>query len=66
MPLSGFTGANIKDRDPKSCPWYDGPSLLDYLDAFKPTDRKVNAPLMIPISEKYKVQHTKDYTQLDF
>ncbi|CEI86072.1 Putative Eukaryotic release factor 3 [Rhizopus microsporus] len=55
MPLSGFTGANIKDRDPKSCPWYDGPSLLDYLDAFKPTDRKVNAPLMIPISEKYKV-----------
>ncbi|CEG78960.1 Putative Eukaryotic peptide chain release factor GTP-binding subunit [Rhizopus microsporus] len=54
MPLSGFTGANIKDRDPKSCPWYDGPSLLDYLDAFKPTDRKVNAPLMIPISEKYK------------
>ncbi|ORE08301.1 hypothetical protein BCV72DRAFT_91446 [Rhizopus microsporus var. microsporus] len=54
MPLSGFTGANIKDCDPKSCPWYDGPSLLDYLDAFKPTDRKVNAPLMIPISEKYK------------
>ncbi|CAO3664776.1 hypothetical protein G6F70_006020 [Rhizopus microsporus] len=54
MPLSGFTGANIKDRDPKSCPWYDGPSLLEYLDAFKPTDRKINAPLMIPISEKYK------------
>ncbi|GAN00657.1 eukaryotic polypeptide chain release factor 3 [Mucor ambiguus] len=54
MPLSGFSGANIKDRDTKVCPWYDGPSLLEFLDDYKTTDRKVNAPLMIPISEKYK------------
>ncbi|KAG1051487.1 hypothetical protein G6F43_006304 [Rhizopus delemar] len=54
MPLSGFTGANIKDRDTKSCPWYDGPSLLEFLDNYKTNDRKINAPLMIPISEKYK------------
>ncbi|CAO0796335.1 unnamed protein product [Mucor circinelloides] len=54
MPLSGFSGANIKDRDTKVCPWYDGPSLLEFLDNYKTTDRKLNAPLMIPISEKYK------------
>ncbi|CAJ0831724.1 12984_t:CDS:2, partial [Entrophospora sp. SA101] len=39
MPVSGFTGLNLKDRVPKDlCPWY----------------RKINAPLMIPIIEKYK------------
>lgn len=55
MPLSGFTGANIKDRRPDLCPWYDGPSLLEYLDEFKTNERKLDAPLVMPISEKYKV-----------
>ncbi|KAI8878977.1 hypothetical protein K501DRAFT_297315 [Backusella circina FSU 941] len=55
MPLSGFSGANIKDRAPADvCSFYDGPSLLEFLDDSKTTDRKINAPLMIPISEKYK------------
>ncbi|CAO3647378.1 unnamed protein product [Cunninghamella blakesleeana] len=53
MPVSGFTGANIRDRA-KDCPWYDGPSLLEYLDNMKTLDRKINAPLMIPVAEKYK------------
>lgn len=56
MPLSGFSGANIKERDTKVCPWYNGPSLLEFLDEHKTSDRKLNAPLMIPISEKYKVR----------
>lgn len=54
MPLSGFSGANIKDRETKLCDYYSGPSLLEFLDNYKTTDRKLNAPLMIPISEKYK------------
>ncbi|KAI8344076.1 P-loop containing nucleoside triphosphate hydrolase protein [Chlamydoabsidia padenii] len=53
MPVSGFTGANIKERSP-ACTWYNGPSLLEYLDDLKTLDRKINAPLMIPIAEKYK------------
>ena len=33
LPASGFTGANLKDRvDTKICPWYGGPSLLEFLD----------------------------------
>ncbi|KAI8970711.1 P-loop containing nucleoside triphosphate hydrolase protein [Pilobolus umbonatus] len=53
MPVSGFTGANLKERS-KDCSFYSGPSLLEYLDDSKMIDRKLNAPLMIPISEKYK------------
>ncbi|ORX91349.1 hypothetical protein K493DRAFT_317330 [Basidiobolus meristosporus CBS 931.73] len=55
MPVSGYTGANIKDRAPASvCPWYTGPSLLELLDNMQTIERKVNSPLMIPITEKYK------------
>ncbi|KAF9083610.1 translation termination factor GTPase eRF3 [Mortierella sp. AD031] len=55
MPVSGYTGANIKKgMDPKDCDWYSGPSLLDYLDSIKITDRKLNAAFRMPISEKYK------------
>ncbi|KAG2226831.1 hypothetical protein INT45_005796 [Circinella minor] len=53
MPLSGYTGANIKDRA-KQCTWYNGPSLLEYLDDMKTMERKLNAPLMLPVAEKYK------------
>ncbi|KAF9159479.1 translation termination factor GTPase eRF3 [Mortierella sp. AD011] len=55
MPVSGFTGANIKNRlDPKECDWYKGPALLEYLDNLKIADRNLGAPLRMPISEKYK------------
>jgi peptide chain release factor subunit 3 len=55
LPVSAYTGANLKERVSKSiCPWWDGPSLLELLDKLPMVDRKVNAPVMIPISEKYK------------
>ncbi|RHZ76914.1 hypothetical protein Glove_187g39 [Diversispora epigaea] len=55
MPVSGFTGDNIKKRVSESvCDWYKGLPLLDYLDNMQALDRKTNAPLMIPITEKYK------------
>ncbi|CAG8514510.1 9883_t:CDS:10, partial [Acaulospora colombiana] len=55
MPVSGFTGANLKDRvSEEVCSWYKGPSLLEYLDNMQAIDRKTNAPLMMPITEKYK------------
>ncbi|KAI9270420.1 P-loop containing nucleoside triphosphate hydrolase protein [Phascolomyces articulosus] len=53
MPVSGYTGANIKERA-KQCTWYSGPSLLEYLDNMKTLERKLNAPLMLPVAEKYK------------
>ncbi|KAF9113324.1 translation termination factor GTPase eRF3 [Mortierella sp. AM989] len=55
LPVSGYTGANIKNRlDAKECDWFNGPALLEYLDQLKIADRNISAPLRMPISEKYK------------
>ncbi|KAM6495914.1 eukaryotic polypeptide chain release factor 3 [Amanita muscaria] len=55
IPVSAYTGLNLKDRVPSSvCPWWDGPSFLELLDNMPMVDRKTNAPLMMPVSEKYK------------
>ncbi|KLO19765.1 hypothetical protein SCHPADRAFT_898344 [Schizopora paradoxa] len=55
VPVSAQTGQNLKDRVSKSiAPWYDGPSLLEHLDTMPMVDRKINGPLMLPVSEKYK------------
>ena len=55
MPVSGYTGEGLKERIPKShCPWYNGPSLLEYLDSMPLVQRKINDPFMLPISGKMK------------
>lgn len=55
MPISAQRTFGIKDRVPKDlCPWYDGPSLLEYLTNMKTPERKINAPFMMPISSKYR------------
>jgi len=55
MPVSAQTTVGIKDRVPKDlCPWYDGPSLLEYLDGMQALERKLGAPFMMPISAKYR------------
>jgi len=55
MPISAQTTVGIKDRVPTNlAPWYNGPSLLEYLDNLKSLERKVNAPFMMPVSGKYR------------
>lgn len=55
MPVSGYTGDGLKDRvNKEACPWYDGPSLLEYLDNMQHLNRYINAPFMLPISGKMK------------
>ncbi|QFZ29415.1 putative eukaryotic peptide chain release factor GTP-binding subunit [Clavispora lusitaniae] len=55
MPVSGYTGAGLKDRvSSEQCPWYTGPSLLEFLDNMKIGSRHINAPFMLPISGKMK------------
>ncbi|KAL8814903.1 MAG: hypothetical protein Q9223_005916 [Gallowayella weberi] len=55
MPISAQTTIGIKDRVPNNvCSWYNGPSLLEYLDNLKSLERKVNAPFMMPVNAKYK------------
>lgn len=55
MPISAQTTLGIKNRVPKDvAPWYDGPSLLEWLDDMQTLERKVNAPFMMPVSAKYR------------
>lgn len=59
MPISAQTTVGIKDRVPKDlAPWYDGPSLLEFLDDMQTLERKVNAPFMMPITAKYREMGT--------
>ncbi|KAJ1728993.1 translation termination factor GTPase eRF3 [Coemansia sp. Benny D160-2] len=53
LPISGYTGAGVKDRVGSACPWYTGMSLLETLDDLQALDRKINGPVRIPIAEKY-------------
>ncbi|KAK9246774.1 P-loop containing nucleoside triphosphate hydrolase protein [Lipomyces tetrasporus] len=55
MPVSAYSGANLKDRVAKDvCPWYDGPSLLEFLDSMPISERQINAPFMMPVGSKYR------------
>jgi peptide chain release factor subunit 3 len=55
MPIAAQQTLGIKDRIPKGiADWYNGPSLLEYLDGMQTLERKVNAPFMMPINGKYR------------
>jgi peptide chain release factor subunit 3 len=55
MPIAAQQLQGIKDRVPKDlCPWYQGESLLEYLDNMKALERKINAPFMMAVNGKYK------------
>lgn len=54
LPVSAYSGQNLKDPVEKSvCPWYTGPTLLNFLDDLSLGDRKISEPLKMPVSEKY-------------
>jgi peptide chain release factor subunit 3 len=54
IPISGLSGANVKDRAPPDvCPWYSGPSLLECLDGLSVGGRDADGPLRIPVLDKY-------------
>ncbi|KAI9650633.1 translation termination factor GTPase eRF3 [Ciborinia camelliae] len=55
MPIAAQQTMGIKDRIPKGvAPWYEGPSLLEFLDNMTQLERKINAPFMMPINGKYR------------
>jgi peptide chain release factor subunit 3 len=57
IPISAYKGHNLKERvDKKICPWWDGPSLLEYLDSMQSLERKVKSAFMMPIGGKFKVR----------
>jgi bifunctional enzyme CysN/CysC len=53
IPVSGRGGDNIADRSPNLA-WYQGPTVLDTLDAFRSEPAPVERPFRMPVQDVYK------------
>ena len=53
LPAIGPSGENVATppTDPLLASWYQGPSLRDAIDAFKPAHRLLERPLRMPVAE---------------
>jgi peptide chain release factor subunit 3 len=70
MPISGLNGANVKDEvDPKECSWWkdcykngdnntDKATLMDLLDSLELKGRNPDAPVRIPVLDRYSDRGT--------
>ncbi|KAK4800519.1 hypothetical protein SAY86_021006 [Trapa natans] len=55
LPISGLIGSNMKTVVEKSvCPWWNGPCLLEALDAIEGPLRDPNGPFRMPIIDRFK------------
>lgn len=55
IPISGLTGDNLVDNvSSHKCPWYTGPHFLELLDSLPVPDREADAPVRMPILDRYK------------
>lgn len=55
FPVSGLTGAFLRDVPPEDvCPWYRGPSLIEYLDSLPAISRALDKPFRMPVVDRYK------------
>lgn len=56
VPCSGLTGENLTgfSKEPLLRAWYNGPSLLDRIDNFKPPKRDLDKPFRFCVSDIYK------------
>mmetsp|Transcript_25484 Transcript_25484/g.75058 ORF Transcript_25484/g.75058 Transcript_25484/m.75058 type:complete len:398 (-) Transcript_25484:137-1330(-) len=60
VPISGLNGINIK-KGPEAAgeagaglkKWYDGPTLVEAIDAFQPAQRNFERPLRVIVSDVY-------------
>lgn len=70
MPVSGQMGHNLIAPIPEGmCPWYSGPALIPFLDAQPKIIRMLDAPLCMPITDRYRVrgthkQHIRTYAHI--
>lgn len=57
IPISGLKGDNLVTKvDKHVCPWYEGPTLIELLDSLETPERKEDAPVRIPVLDRYKDQ----------
>jgi bifunctional enzyme CysN/CysC len=53
IPVSARGGDNIAERSAQ-LPWYEGPTVLDALDAFRSEPAPVERPFRMPVQDVYK------------
>ena len=53
IPVAAINGDNLATRSP-NMRWYDGPTLLETLDAFPKAPPRVDRPLRMPVQAIYK------------
>ncbi|TYZ58094.1 hypothetical protein PybrP1_006686 [[Pythium] brassicae (nom. inval.)] len=59
IPVSGLHGDNIKTKVAAAkAPWYDGDSLINFMDTMHVTDRNPDGPLRVPILDRYQERGT--------
>ncbi|QZA88792.1 translation elongation factor EF-1 subunit alpha [Salinarchaeum sp. IM2453] len=54
IPISAFEGDNIAEASDNT-PWYDGPTLLESLNALEEPEPPTDAPLRLPIQDVYTI-----------
>ena len=54
IPASSLNGDNVFDKSDK-CPWYNGPTLFEAIDAAEMPNKPVDKPLRLPIQDVYKI-----------
>lgn len=59
IPVSGMDGDNIAIRSERM-PWYEGPTVLEQMDAFSPIPPPERLPLRMPVQGVYKFTENND------
>ncbi|CAD8184034.1 unnamed protein product [Paramecium pentaurelia] len=54
IPISGWNGDNMLEKS-INLQWYNGPTLIEALDAVTPPKRQTDKPLRLPLQDVYKI-----------
>lgn len=58
IPISAIEGSNVAKKS-ESMSWYNGPTILEALDIFKPKKNSASKPLRFPIQDVYEINGKK-------
>jgi bifunctional enzyme CysN/CysC len=59
IPISGMEGTNMVARG-DATPWYQGPTVLEQIDAFEPKAAPLEFPFRLPVQDIYKFTAEND------
>lgn len=59
IPISGMEGTNMVTHG-DATPWYDGPTVLEQIDAFEPKAPPLGFPFRLPVQDIYKFTEQND------